>query len=274
MLLVDSVTMITPSAHGQVVVTGSHGGLNVAIYAARAGISALVANDGGRGREDAGVRGISELDNLRIPAVAVDCFSSRIGDADDTLSSGVVSYVNQTAEILGVKIGMSADDVTRVFQAEMQNGKSHQITESSHEIWKVQPRTPQIVDLNGIRVLVADSASQLKEYEDIGILVSGSHGGAVAGKAVCYAVRAAVFNDAGVGKDDAGISRLAILQDLGIAGLTVSHQSCRIGDGRDSLERGIVSFINQTARTMGAEVAMSLNDALNSLSAGLKMKGD
>ena len=39
-----------------------------------------------------------------------------------------------------------------------------------------------------------------------------------------------ILNDAGVGRDEAGIAALAYLDALGIAAATVSHESCRIGD--------------------------------------------
>ena len=44
-------------------------------------------------------------------------------------------------------------------------------------------------------------------------------------------VRAAVFNDAGIGLDDAGIAGLSRLQSIGMAAVAVSHASARIGDG-------------------------------------------
>ncbi len=51
--------------------------------------------------------------------------------------------------------------------------------------------------------------------EDTGhIIVTGSHGGLLGGKpetAVKHPVFAAVYNDAGIGIDDAGISRLPVL---------------------------------------------------------------
>ncbi|MEM1376100.1 MAG: hypothetical protein AAGG69_01810 [Pseudomonadota bacterium] len=89
--------------------------------------------------------------------------------------------------------------------------------------------------------------------EDVGaIIISGSHGGA---SAASYAreVRALlyVFNDAGVGKDKAGIIALDILEDVGIAAATVSSDSARIGDAADTLACGVVSHVNGCARRLG-----------------------
>jgi hypothetical protein len=71
------------------------------------------------------------------------------------------------------------------------------------------------------------------------VVVSGSHGGLSAGR---FAMQAqtflAVFNDAGVGKDGAGIASLALMARAGMAACTVAHHSAhwrvRIHLGRRS----------------------------------------
>ena len=95
------------------------------------------------------------------------------------------------------------------------------------------------------------------------VLVSGSHGGSSAGQ---YALQArpllAVFNDAGVGKDAAGIAALAQLQGAGIAACTVAHDSARIGDAESTLEDGIVSHTNAAAAALGLNAGQRLQQAL------------
>jgi hypothetical protein len=61
------------------------------------------------------------------------------------------------------------------------------------------------------------------------------------------AARLYVFNDAGVGKDGAGIAALAELERDGIAAATVAHDSARIGEARDALDAGGVSQLNAPA---------------------------
>lgn len=91
------------------------------------------------------------------------------------------------------------------------------------------------------------------------LVVSGSHGGLSAGRfAVQAGVRVAVFNDAGVGRDEAGIAGLALLQDAGIAGCTVSHHSARIGEARSTLDEGVISHVNQAAAALGARPGLPL----------------
>jgi hypothetical protein len=44
-IALDSITQLEPEHQGMVVVTGSHGGVNVARMAEAAGVRALIAND-------------------------------------------------------------------------------------------------------------------------------------------------------------------------------------------------------------------------------------
>ena len=116
------------------------------------------------------------------------------------------------------------------------------------------------------RVLVVDSITQLGP-EDAGCLVvSGSHGGCSSAEfALAQPVLAVFFNDAGVGKDEAGVAALAILQARGIAAGVVSHASARIGDARDAWENGVVSRVNPAAAQLGLAAGVPLRGALQAL---------
>ena len=110
--------------------------------------------------------------------------------------------------------------------------------------------------------LVVDTATRLGANAAGRVAVCGSHGGTYAAWVVAKArVRGAVLNDAGVGKDDAGISGLAWLDKLGIAACTVDHASARIGDGADSYAHGKVSHANSTAAALGCKVGMPCREA-------------
>lgn len=90
------------------------------------------------------------------------------------------------------------------------------------------------------------------------MLIAGSHGGVIAAYYAARAgVRAVVLNDAGVGKDRAGIAGLAYLEAIGCAGATVAHTSARIGDGADSLALGVISHVNPIAAACGVTAGMS-----------------
>ncbi|MGH7211165.1 MAG: hypothetical protein ACREF1_06845, partial [Acetobacteraceae bacterium] len=65
---------------------------------------------------------------------------------------------------------------------------------------------------------------------------------------------AALFNDAGIGIEWAGIARLAALDARGIAAATVAAASARIGEARSTLEDGVLSAVNASAAALGAAV--------------------
>ncbi len=113
---------------------------------------------------------------------------------------------------------------------------------------------------------LTDSITELTEADAGCVAVSGSHGGVSAAR-YALAVRPllSVFNDAGVGLDEAGIAGLALLQEAGLAACTVSHTSARIGQAASTLKTGVISHANPAAETLGCRPGMRLNDFLNAL---------
>lgn len=121
----------------------------------------------------------------------------------------------------------------------------------------------------GGRVLLLDSITQVAPADAGSIVVSASHGGTSSGTfALEVPLRLVFFNDAGVGKDGAGIAALAMLEDRGVPGGTVAHTSARIGDAQDMWDGGIVSHLNEAARRLGLVVGQPLRDTLQRLVAG------
>ena len=81
---------------------------------------------------------------------------------------------------------------------------------------------------------------------------------------------AAVYCDAGFGKDRAGVSRLPALDCRGIAAVTVSAQSARIGDGRSVLADGVVSCVNDSAARLGAAVGDTVQAFIGKMTAATR----
>ena len=107
------------------------------------------------------------------------------------------------------------------------------------------------------------------------IVVTGSHGGlpgARKASAIKAKVQLAVFNDAGVGIDDAGIKRLDILEDVKVAAVAVDAWTARIGSGRSSYETGEISFANASAAALGAKPKMRVINFLQTLAGTLLRK--
>ena len=104
-----------------------------------------------------------------------------------------------------------------------------------------------------VDVLPAATVTQLSARHAGAVVVAGSHGGTIAAAyAAAARVRAIVFNDAGRGRDDAGIAGLAALDALGIAACAVAHTCARLGAAAAALAHGAVS-----ARTSAAEAAVA-----------------
>jgi hypothetical protein len=245
-LLLSSITDVDAAHRGRVVVSGSHGGLYPGYLAAKAGLRAVVLNDAGGGRDGAGVAGIHALDQVGLAAAAVSHLSARIGDADDALARGIIAAANAAAAGLGVTAGMAcAEAVGRLAQASDPTAALPPIDEARRVIARA----------GGPDVVLADSAS-LVGAEDMGrIVITGSHGGLVGGdpaRALKTAAVLAVFNDAGGGIEDAGVTRLPALDARGIPAVTVAHTSARIGDAASAWETGVISHANAAAAALGA----------------------
>src|SRR5499433_2333556 len=111
-------------------------------------------------------------------------------------------------------------------------------------------------------VLIADSITRVGDEAAGAVVVNASHGGVYAAYlAAKLRVAAAVFNDAGIGRDRAGISGLDYLAGLGIPAAAVGHDTARIGDGADMIARGIVTHANPQAAALGCRPGMRCRDA-------------
>jgi hypothetical protein len=113
------------------------------------------------------------------------------------------------------------------------------------------------------RLVLLDTVTAVAPQHAGAVVVTGSHGGAsvvryaLAVPAVLY-----VFNDAGIGKDDAGVAALAELQRAGQAAVAVAHTSARIGEARDVWNSGIISRVNAQAAAIGLTVGALLREAI------------
>jgi len=111
----------------------------------------------------------------------------------------------------------------------------------------------------GTSLRLVDSITELGDADAGCIAVSGSHGGVSSAR---YAIAArpllSVFNDAGTGKNQAGIAAIDMLQAEGLAACTVSHDSACIGFSRSTLDDGIVSHANPLAIALGIAPGQSL----------------
>ena len=109
-----------------------------------------------------------------------------------------------------------------------------------------------------MQIVIAPTVTKLPAGAARAVLVTGSHGGVYPGQLAALAgVRAAIFHDAGIGRAEAGIASLALLQGIGIAAAAVSHLSARVGDAGDMMARGVISRANAAAAAGGVMAGMA-----------------
>ncbi len=112
-----------------------------------------------------------------------------------------------------------------------------------------------------VQIMTVPSCSACREGHQGHVVVSGSYGGRYnAYNASKWRVRGVVMNDAGIGKDDAGIVGLEFLDRIGVAAATADAQTCHIGDGDHMLAHGVISHVNQAAAALGCEVGQGVRD--------------
>jgi len=238
-----------------VVICGSHGGIAAAIFAIKYHVKGVIFNDAGCGKEQAGIAGIFLLEKFGILGACVDTFTSCIGLGLET-NRGTISYVNSIALSAGIKSKMSAQETAGLMASWTRNS----FNKDDISLPKEKEINIKIAD-NNRYIISLDSNSMIKKEHINSIILTGSHGGLVGDlPAVKFPVRAAFYNDAGVGKNKAGISRLDWLQQNGIVGATVSTDSAKIGVGFDTYNSGIISFINQLGLEAGLKRGMSAKD--------------
>jgi hypothetical protein len=114
--VVDSITELGPRDAGCIAVSGSHGGVSSARYAAAARPFLSVFNDAGVGLDAAGIAGLSALQAQGLAACAVAHASARIGDARSTLDDGIISHANALARALGIAPGQRCSACVQALQ--------------------------------------------------------------------------------------------------------------------------------------------------------------
>jgi hypothetical protein len=252
-----TITSLPPEAAGAVVVTGSHGGRYPGYLAARAKVGAVICNDAGVGREDAGIASLALLERYGIGAAAVSHATACIGDPADMMARGIVSHANAPARAVGLVPGMACREAARLLLA----------APLVEAVPAPFGETRSVLDLPGAvrRLVLVDSAAQVEPADAGHIIVTGSHGGLVGGDprlALRVAGFAGVFNDAGIGIDNAGTTRLPALDERGIPAFTVSAASAVIGDARSTWRDGIVSVANRAAEALGARPGLRAQDVI------------
>ena len=104
----DSIAFALPEDVRNVLVTAGHTGRSAVPYLLKARPFGFICSDGGRGRNDSGMAGLSITDPEGIPGATVDGRLARMGDGMSTYDEGIISAASGLAQACGVRVGMSA----------------------------------------------------------------------------------------------------------------------------------------------------------------------
>lgn len=273
-VLLDSLGDLQPGNTCPILVCASHCGDNGAFArkVKNCQVKAVFLNNAGIGKNQAGISGLPHYEAEHVLACAVDHNSAEIGVARDTWESGIISHTNSRAEAAGIQIGDSVQNaVAKIINIlkhplstpESMNSESLISKEEKNAGSKADIKKQIQTEVDGVTITVTDSITFLNENNAGDIVVCGSHGGVSAGH---YAqkrhVKAVFFNDAGIGKNNAGIKSLASLSEAGILACTVDCMSAEIFNGQDILENGIISVCNQLAKARNIKEKMTVKEAL------------
>jgi hypothetical protein len=266
LIIANSATSIDESNAKDVVVDGSHSGRNVGEMIAQAGVIGRIGNDAGVGRGGAGTAGLRILEKAGIPAAAVSATSALIGNGMSTYEEGIVSSVNEIEKSLGITVGMTAKEAADLmFQASLhgRTAATQRKAQSGSERGDGKRRQQEIVQTSGkSRIIVVNTTSDINEANINDVIVTGSHQGLNGGYYLSgLGIKGVIGNDAGLGKDNAGIAGLGILDEHCIPGAAVSSMSARIGNGKSTYHQGRLSAVNKTAEKLGLMAGMSAKEA-------------
>ncbi|MGE8941803.1 hypothetical protein ACO2I3_07820 [Leptospira interrogans] len=123
---------------------------------------------------------------------------------------------------------------------------------------------------NDVKIITVSSSAQATETCRGHVLVSGSYGGEYnafhAGK---WGIRGVVLNDAGVGRDRAGVRGLDYLDRIGLPAATADAMTCHIADPEHMLAHGRISHVNAAARALGCAVGQSVKECAELMKRGV-----
>lgn len=253
-MALDSAADILPRNRGRdVLVTASYIGVLPARLVHEHLPRAVIGFDGGAGPQGANIAGLWYFEALNIPAAAVDVMTVILGDGVDVYRHGRISFLNRPAADCGVRVGMPAHEAARLMlDRDPGTPGAYQVTNRRvmHEA------------ANGRQIVVTDSIVFGTEADRRNVLVTAGHTGRSGARHIIK-VRPFGFicSDGGKGREDGGITGLAMVEKDGLAGATVDARRARMGDGLSSYHDGVISAVNALAAAAGVRVGMPAAEA-------------
>jgi hypothetical protein len=163
---------------------------------------------------------------------------------------GIVSRVNALAAACGVASGQTCAEAAERLKAAPWPHRAPPARAEGRSVFEAKAGRRKIICIDSATLILPEDRDQ--------VVATGSHGAEASGQVVAPVQPALVlYNDAGFGADRAGAAGLSILNNAGIAGATVAALSAKIGDGRSTLTKGVLSAVNEAAYRLGGRVGGS-----------------
>ncbi len=110
LVVTDSIVFALPQDCRNVLVTAGHTGRSGANFLLEVSPHGFVCADGGRGKNDAGIAGLSIVERHGLAGGSFDCWTAPIGDAFKAYEIGRVGACNRPARQRGVEVGMPVSE--------------------------------------------------------------------------------------------------------------------------------------------------------------------
>ena len=127
--------------------------------------------------------------------------------AFDAWEGGIISHINDLAKTAGIEIGDSIQTAVAKISPKINSASKNVDSEVSvsEPEGRIELKVQSQTQITGKNITVTDSITFLNERNAGDIVVCGSHGGVSAGHyAQKHHLKAVFFNDAGIGKNNAG----------------------------------------------------------------------
>lgn len=261
-LTFDSATFVpghygTEGASRDVVVAASYAGVLCARMIARTRPRAAIGLDCAIGKDGAGIAGLWFYEALEIPAAAADVSTAEMGNGRDLYDEGVISRVNELAEGLGLRPGMTV--ATAAAMLLERAGAS----DSADRFGDRERREVIYTNAAGRSIVCTDSIAFARpEDRGTNVLCTAGHTGrSVVGYITDAAPWGFICSDGGTGKNRSGLTALEPAAEAGIAGASVDAMTARMGDGHSTYFDGIISAMNELAAAKGVRIGQPATEA-------------
>lgn len=243
-----------PTTPNDVIVVGSYCGLRVLAPIFTDGVKAVIATDGGIGKDEAGISGLRHGETIGVPVAAIAAMSAETSNGRSTLL-GEISRANAQAQAVGVEPGMPAYEAAALL-TQAPPGRPIPTERGGEAGPVVVEETP-----NG-RIWASPGTTSVTEQVPNDIVCSGANSSRVMSDGVLrIGAKGAIANDAGIAKNNTAVEGVMLLTEHGIPAASVSTLSARLGEGMSTWNDGVISVVNDVAAGRGVEVGMTAKEA-------------